>query len=249
MLEYCKRHRAGFILLSTSRVYSIAPLARLEMEIVRGAFRPRESQVWPSGCSLNGVAENFSTQASISLYGSTKLASETLALEYGAAFSFPVWINRGGVLAGAGQFGRADQGIFSFWIHSWAQRRPLKYIGFDGMGHQVRDCLHPRDLAPLLVRQMREPATCPEMAINFGGGVANSMSLRQLSDWCADRFGSHEISSEPATRAFDVPWMVMDSSAAEIRWNWKAQTPLEGILVEIAKHAEENSNWLDISAA
>src|SRR5689334_14477902 len=31
MLEYCKRHAAGFILLSTSRVYSIAPLAALPM--------------------------------------------------------------------------------------------------------------------------------------------------------------------------------------------------------------------------
>ena len=30
MLEYCKAHRAGFILLSTSRVYSIPPLAALD---------------------------------------------------------------------------------------------------------------------------------------------------------------------------------------------------------------------------
>src|SRR5204862_3268187 len=27
MLEFCKQHRAGFVLLSTSRVYSIPPLA------------------------------------------------------------------------------------------------------------------------------------------------------------------------------------------------------------------------------
>ena len=36
-----------------------------------------------------------------------------LILEYGECFGFPVWINRCGVLAGAGQFGKADQGIFS----------------------------------------------------------------------------------------------------------------------------------------
>ena len=41
---------------------------------------------------------------------------------------------------------RADQGIFSFWIRSWKEKKPLKYIGFDGRGSQVRDCLHPRDL-------------------------------------------------------------------------------------------------------
>src|SRR6185312_13208555 len=98
----------------------------------------------------NGVAENFSTQAPVSLYGSAKLASELLSLEYGEAFGFPVFVNRCGVLAGAGQFGKADQGIFSFWIHSWKSKRPLKYIGFGGQGHQVRDCLHPRDLTTLL---------------------------------------------------------------------------------------------------
>src|SRR3954468_7726823 len=31
MLEFCKQHHAGFILLSTSRVYSIAPLASLNV--------------------------------------------------------------------------------------------------------------------------------------------------------------------------------------------------------------------------
>ena len=80
-----------------------------------------------------------------------------MALEYGAAFGFPVWINRCGVLAGGGQFGKADQGIFSYWIHSWRTGRPLKYIGFGGTGKQVRDCLHPRDLVPLLLKQI---ATC-----------------------------------------------------------------------------------------
>src|ERR1035437_8355620 len=34
LLEYCKQHRAGFILLSTSRVYSIPPLAKLPVEPV-----------------------------------------------------------------------------------------------------------------------------------------------------------------------------------------------------------------------
>ncbi len=37
------------------------------------------------------------------------------------------------MLAGAGQFGRADQGIFAYWINAWLRRRPLKYIGFGGL--------------------------------------------------------------------------------------------------------------------
>ena len=67
-------------------------------------------------------------------------------MEYAAGFQVPVWINRCGVLAGAGQFGTAEQGIFSYWLHAHSARRPLRYLGFGGHGYQVRDALHPRDL-------------------------------------------------------------------------------------------------------
>jgi CDP-paratose 2-epimerase len=249
VLEYCRRHRVGFTLLSTSRVYSIAPLAALKMEVRDHAFRPAATQSWPVGVSVAGVAENYSTAPPVSLYGVSKVCSEALALEYGLAFQFPVWINRLGVLAGAGQFGRADQGIFSFWIHSCAQRRPLKFIGFGGQGHQVRDCLHPRDLGEILLRQM-ETTSPPGGAItNFSGGNANSMSLRQLHAWCEQRFGPRPVQAETANRPFDVPWMVLDATSAERRFGWKPQTPLPAILDEIAAHAAANPHWLDYTSA
>ena len=126
MLEYCRRHRAAFILLSTSRVYSIPPLAALPLRVRNGAFEPDSAGPLPAGLTAAGVREDFSTAAPVSLYGATKLATEQLALEYGIAYGFPVWVNRCGVLAGAGQFGRPDQGIFSYWINSWLRRRPAE---------------------------------------------------------------------------------------------------------------------------
>ena len=248
LLEYCRRHRAGLILLSTSRVYSIPPLSGLELNIKDKAFEPLPNQAWPSGSSPSGIAEGFSTRPPISLYGSTKLASEILALEYAAAFGLPVWINRCGVMAGAGQFGRADQGIFSFWIHSYAARRKLAYIGFDGQGHQVRDALHPADLAPVLARQIAKPSAQPESPMNFGGGTNNSMSLAQLSDWCADRFGAHNILSDPRPRPFDLPWVVMDSREAMRRWDWKPRIPLTALLEDIGRHAQQHPNWLELTS-
>jgi CDP-paratose 2-epimerase len=248
LLEYCKRHRAGFILLSTNRVYAIAPLAGLKMQAEAKAWRPVPTQPWPAGCSAAGIAEGFSTEPPVSLYGSTKLASEFLAREYGSSFAFPVWINRCGLLAGAGQFGRPDQGIFSYWIHAYAARKPLKYTGFDGQGFQVRDCLHPAELAPVLARQLKQPAPQLEPPLNFGGGNANSMSLAQLSDWCARRFGPHAVNSDPTPRPFDIPWMVMDCAAAARRWDWKPRRGLETILEDIARHAEQHPDWLEVSA-
>jgi CDP-paratose 2-epimerase len=247
MLEFCKAHRAGFILLSTSRVYSIKPLAELEVATVKKAFRPvlKESV---QGLSAAGLAEDFSKAPPVSLYGATKLASEALALEYGEAFSFPVWINRCGVLAGAGQFGRPDQGIFAYWLNSWLRKRPLKYIGFDGRGSQVRDCLHPRDLLPLLEKQMMSPGKGKLRVQNVSGGVKSATSLAQLSGWCAERFGPQAVAGDPAPRPYDIPWMVLDPALAKRQWGWQPTTPMAEILEEIARHAELNPRWLEISA-
>ena len=248
MLEYCKAHRAGFALLSTSRVYAIPPLAALPMRVENDAFILDPGGSLPPGVSAAGLTEDFSTTAPVSLYGTTKLCSEQLALEYGEAFGLPVWINRCGVLAGAGQFGRADQGIFSYWINSWLRRRALKYIGFGGTGHQVRDCLHPRDLAALLLAQMRDPARKVSRLQHVAGGAANAMSLAQLSAWCALRFGAHPVAAHPGERAFDIPWMVMDSARAGQQWDWQPAVSLDAILTEIADHAEAHPEWLEISS-
>ena len=248
LLEFCKQHRAGFILLSTSRVYSIAPLAALKVEVNAEAFRPSAPESLP-GLTGAGLAENFATAAPVSLYGATKLASEALALEYGESFGLPIFINRCGVLAGAGQFGRPDQGIFTYWINSHLRRRPLKYIGFDGRGHQVRDCLHPRDLALLLAKQFDAPKiSATDRIVNVSGGIRSAHSLRQLTDWCAAKFGAHSVASDPTPRPFDLPWIVLDHAKASRIWNWRPATPTASILQEIAAHAQAHPDWLELSA-
>ena len=114
LLEFCKARRAGFILLSTSRVYSIPPLAALPLKVVAEAFQPDTTSTLPSGVSPQGISESFSSNPPLSLYGATKLSSELLALEYAATYGFPVHINRCGVLAGAGQFGQRNRASSAF---------------------------------------------------------------------------------------------------------------------------------------
>jgi CDP-paratose 2-epimerase len=247
LLEYCKARHAGFLLLSTSRVYSIPPLVALPVSVREKAFVLDSSAPLPPGLSPRGIAENFSTQPPVSLYGSTKIASELLALEYGSTFGFPVWIDRCGVLAGAGQFGHPEQGIFSFWIHSWLHRAPLKYLGFGATGAQVRDCLHPRDLVPLFRQQFAAGNANAPRIVNLAGGLENSLSLAQLSDWCATRLGPHSVTADPTPRPFDLPWVVLDSTLAERTWQWRPRTPLASILEEIAQHAEQHPHWLELS--
>lgn len=248
LLELCRKWSCGFIMLSTSRVYSIQALSGLKMDISENAFVPSAKSLQAPGMTPEGITEEFSTQPPLSFYGTSKLASEQLAQEYGAAFKIPFFINRCGVMAGAGQFGKADQGIFSYWLHAYRLRKPLTYIGFNGNGCQVRDCMHPLDLAALLTRQMNHPDKDVPSILNISGGTVNSMSLAQLSAWCAARFGAHNIGKQPKNRPFDIPWLILNSQRAQQAWDWSPQITLESILEEIARHAEQHPQWLDYSA-
>jgi len=247
LLEYCRRHRAGLILLSSSRVYSVAALRSIPLTETADTFRLAAGAALP-GLSPLGITEAFPTGAPASLYGTTKLASEQLAVEYADAFDLPVWINRCGVLAGAGQFGQPAQGIFTWWIHRWRHRRPLAYLGFEGRGLQVRDCLHPADLATLAVRQLHDgSARGGQRIFNVSGGLANAISLAQLSAWCATRFGPHLVGSDGGERAYDAPWVVLDAAPASQRWQWAPARAIHTILDEIADHADAHPNWLTMS--
>jgi|688.fasta_scaffold03596_4 CDP-paratose 2-epimerase len=107
---------------------------------------------------------------------------------------------------------------------SWP-RRHWRYIGFDGQGHQVSDCLHPRDLARLA---------------NVSGGAASATLLQQLSQWCADRWGARTVAHQPEPRTYRLP--------CSTTWNWQPQIGTTAILEEIATFAEANPNWIALSA-
>ena len=250
LLEYCKKYQTGFILLSTSRVYSIPDLCGLKMDVKNDAFVPQPDQTFPVGITTFGVNESYSTAPPISLYGTTKLSSEALALEYGETFQFPVWVNRCGVMAGAGQFGHPGQGIFAYWIHSFKEKKPLKYIGFGGSGYQVRDCLHPKDLIPLLIQQFKEPLNSSKDRIsNFSGGLESCTSLKQLTTWSTERFGENSVIETNTERPFDIPWMVLDNTKAKEIWGWTPATSVKEIMEEIALFAEQKNDWCSLSAS
>lgn len=201
---------AGVIFLSTSRVYSINQLNDV-----------------PVGTPIN---ESFSTDGPVSVYGATKLAGEALMKE----LRQPVIINRCGVLAGGGQFGHQGQGVYSWWIRSWRDKKPLAYHGFGGHGIQVRDVLHPNDLAILVSMQVNlgtGGSYCE--TYNVGGGPANAVSLAQLSDWCRERFGPHQVSSSSFTRPDDVRSVVMDNSKVSAAYSWSPRRSSVEIFEEI----------------
>jgi CDP-paratose 2-epimerase len=241
LLEKCRRDQAGFLLLSTSRVYSIPTLLSIPLKTQGDRFVADAGASFPAGSSQAGISHEFSTVAPVSLYGATKLASEIMAMEYAHTYGFPLWINRCGVIAGPGQFGKIDQGVISFWMYQWLCDRPLSYIGFGGEGRQVRDFLSPVDLGELVATQLRDPGrACPKI-VNVGGGTDCSVSLAELSTYCRQRFGvDRKLGQVPETRPFDVPYYITDNSRLKQYWNWSPRSSRQAVLDSIADWATAN---------
>lgn len=246
ILEYCREHNAGLILLSTSRVYSIPALCNLPLHETETRYVPLISASYPVGFSSRGVNEAFSTAAPISLYGATKLASEVLALEYALAFDFPLWINRCGVIGGPGQFGKVDQGILSFWIYSFLLRRPLRYIGFGGSGKQVRDFVMAEDVADLVLRQIQSPSRVISRTVNVGGGNAGALSLYELTQICREYFGSElQVAHSDEVRLFDIPYYVTDITNVFELWDWRPSLTGEALALHVCEWAAQQRTLVE----
>lgn len=220
-LELCKFLKSKFIYISSSRVYSITALSALKFEIKKNGYRPKKNKFL--GISSQGVNEDFSTKPPLSLYGSSKLMSENLVQEYCIYNKIPYVINRCGLLAGSGQLYKNDQGIISYWINSWKNKKRLNYIGFDGKGFQVRDCLHPSDLGNLLVKQIYflKKKKLRSSIFNVSGGITSSFALKELSNWCKKNISIHRVGYTKKPRPFDLKWLVLDNSKVKKIFNWK----------------------------
>lgn len=187
-LEWARRRARNLVFLSTSRVYSIAPLKALNLTEAPTRFEISATQE-THGVSRSGITEAFPTHLPRSLYGASKLASEMLIQEYVETYGMRAVVNRCGVIAGPGQFGKVDQGVFTLWVANHFFNKPLKYTGFGGEGKQVRDLLHPDDLFRLIKKQLDTLDTCSGEVFNVGGGHAVSTSLRELTSLCRETVG------------------------------------------------------------
>ena len=57
------------------------------------------------------------------------------------------------------------------------------------------------------------------------------------------------VDPDPTPRPFDIPWFVMDSAQAAAHFDWRPRKLLPQILDDIAVHAEQNPDWLRITAS
>jgi len=223
-LNYARKHVDEMIFLSTSRVYAIEELKKLKLESNGRRF------VNSSG----DIDENFSTKGFKSLYGATKYASEELIIEYTRAYNQKVLINRCGVIAGPGQWGKVDQGVFTLWVANHFFNKKLSYTGFGGEGHQVRDLLHPSDLFDAIESQVNLVSKYNGEIFNLGGGIEVSTSLKELTSVCEKITGNKiEIASNLNTALVDIPYFVTNYNKAQHAFGFKPKKNIENIVTDI----------------
>jgi CDP-paratose 2-epimerase len=244
-LELARTRCGALVFLSTSRVYPIEALRSLPLEELptRLDFAAGAAA---AGASFDGIAENFGSEGPRSYYGASKLAAELLCQEYGAHGGLRVVVNRCGVIAGPGQFGRSDQGVFTLWVARHFFGRPLKYTGFGGTGLQVRDLLHPDDLTDLIRMQLGAWDRVAGQTFNVGGGRSGSVSMQELTAICREVVGREvPIEPDPTTAAVDVPWYITDHSKVSKLLGWAPARNPRRIVEDVAAWIAQNEKTLE----
>jgi CDP-paratose 2-epimerase len=242
-LEKAREWSAGFLFLSTSRVY---PIARLEAQPWREEATRFSWTAGPTaGISERGVREELDMSGARSVYGYTKYAAELLIEEYRALWNLKAVVNRCGVLAGPWQFGKTDQGVLSLWALAHHFNRNLRYIGYGGTGKQLRDFLHVEDLCDLVAAQIREFDQWDGWVGNVAGGVEVSASLCELTALCAERNGrTIRIDATQATRTSDLRIFIGDCSRLFARTAWRPRRSVEDIVTDVFGWIRANEELL-----
>ena len=210
ILKKCKKDNSNLIFLSSSRVYSIDNLREIIKK--KNIIRIKKSK--------KIINEKFKTSEARSLYGFTKLSSENLIQEIFYKTDLKFLINRFGVIAGPWQFGKQDQGFVPLWVARHLLKK-LSYIGFGGLGHQVRDILHIDDACEIIFLQIRNFNKISNKIFNIGGGIKNVISLKRLTTKC-EKLTKNKIKFNRILRTsiYDIPFYITDNSKIKKFYNW-----------------------------
>lgn len=231
-LKLCRKRKAGMIFLSTSRVYPYEKINAICRRESKSRFQ------WPG---FSGIDTDFSLSGPKTLYGATKLASEFILQEYIGSYGIKGLVNRCGVIAGPWQFGRVDQGVFTYWMLAHYFKKPLKYIGFGGQGKQVRDLLHVDDLCRLIDLQVNSLTKLSGNTYNVGGAREISLSLLETTAWCQKITGNKlKIGHDLRNRPGDISVYLTNNKKVTRELGWKPQKSAEMILRDIFNWIKSN---------
>ena len=228
ILKKAKKNNSKIIFISSSRVYSIKSINELiNKKVINKKIKIKTL-----------IDEKFETKFPKSIYGLTKHASEMFIEEFSYAFGLKYIINRCGVISGPLQFGKQDQGFVSLWIWKHLNKNNLKYIGYGGYGHQLRDVLHVDDLCELINLQIKKINLINNKTFNVGGSKKSFISLKNLTKICENitknKIKFKKVSS---TSIYDIPYYISNNKKITKMYQWKPKRNIYDIVMD-------TYNWL-----
>ncbi len=235
LLKKVQKDKAKLIFLSSSRVYSINKLNKIvKNENIKNRIIPKLK-----------IDQTFSNEPPISLYGFSKLASEMLIKEYSYMHNIKYIINRFGVISGPWQFGKVDQGFASLWVERHVNKKKLSYKGYGGHGNQVRDLIHIDDVCEIILKQIKKINSIYNQSFDVGGGIKNTISLRQLTKKCQKITNKKiKILQDKKTSKFDIPYFVSDNKKIYSVYKWRPKKNIDHILNDIFYWLDKNKKIL-----
>lgn len=245
-LELARKNRADVVFMSTSRIYPMDVINKLNFSETQTRFEISQDQKYP-GASKKGFDENFPLGQNRSFYGATKLCSEFIIQEYIAQYGIKAVINRCSVITGPWQMGKVDQGVAVLWVarHIWANK-PLSYIGYGGTGKQVRDFVHIDDIFEAIKLEIENMEKHSGEVYNIGGGYDNSLSLVEMTKLCQEITGNKiEMGSDKVDRPNDVRFYITDYGKFNKLTGWKCQKDMRQTFEDIHRWIMENKNDLE----
>jgi CDP-paratose 2-epimerase len=227
--QYCPE--AVFLHTSTSKVYGTypnsLPLKANNHRIDLPAKHPH----------FNGIDEAMPVDQTMRTpFGTSKLAADTAAQEYGHYFGLKTHIFRAGCITGSAHRSAEKHGFLAYLVKCARQQIPYTIYGYEGK--QVRDNIHAYDLAKAFWESYQNPGRGE--VYNIGGGRANSCSvlqaielLRQQHNWELP----HQLSKK--AREGDHAWYITDFSKFKAAYpDWELSYGLREILHDLASERE-----------
>jgi len=188
----------------------------------------------------NGIPETFSTDANEHTpYGSSKYTADLYTRDYYAIYGLRTITFRMSCIYGLRQFGNEEQG----WVVHFIISKILgKLITIYGDGKQVRDILFIDDLVNAVESATREINTTKGQAYNIGGGINNSISLRELVSLLG-KMGNNKIDCTfDKWRPFDQKVYISDIRKAEKDFDWSPKIDKQSGINILSNWVKNNKN-------
>ena len=223
ILKKVKKDRSKIIFLSSSRVYPIKEMNNIvKKKIINSKLKISKT-----------FGEKDNIQGPKTIYGVSKLSSEMLVEEFSYAFGSKYIINRCGVISGPLQFGKQDQGFVSLWIWNHYKNKKMKYIGYGGLGNQVRDVLHIYDLCELILMQIKKFNKINNRIFTVGGSKKSNTSLTQLTKICEKITGNKiKFNKISKTSIYDIPYFITNNNLVTKTYGWRPKRNILKVVMD-----------------